>query len=30
MTNVHRSRWFLPLFSAAMGGAFLVAFWVGG
>jgi hypothetical protein len=25
-----RTRWFLPLFSAALGGAFLIAFWLGG
>lgn len=25
-----RSKWFMPLFTAAMGGAFLAAFWLGG
>jgi hypothetical protein len=30
MANVHRSKWFLPLFSAAIGATFLAAFWVGG
>ena len=29
MTNVSRSRWFLPLFSTALGVACFVAFWVG-
>lgn len=29
MTNVSRSRWFLPLFSIALGVAFFVAFWFG-
>jgi hypothetical protein len=30
MTAIHKTRWFLPLFSAALGGAFFVAFWLGG
>ena len=29
MTNIPRSRWFLPLFSTALGVAFFVAFWLG-
>ena len=30
MTNLSRSRWFLPLFSALLGLAFFTAFWAGG
>ena len=29
MTNIPRSRWFLPLFSTALGVAFFAAFWLG-
>lgn len=29
MTTIHRTRWFLPLFSTALGVAFFVAFWIG-
>ena len=30
MTAIHRSKWFLPLFSVALGLACLAAFWAGG
>lgn len=30
MTHLYRSKWFLPLFSAALGALCLAAFWVGG
>jgi 4-hydroxybenzoate polyprenyltransferase len=30
MTTMHRSRWFLPLFSVALGIACFVALWIGG
>ena len=30
MTAIHRTRWFLPLFSFALGVACLAAFWLGG
>jgi hypothetical protein len=30
MTQLHRSKWFLPFFSLALGGVCLAAFWVGG
>lgn len=30
MTKVHSSKWFMPLFSLALGGVCLAAFWVGG
>jgi len=30
MTQLHRSKWFLPLFSVALGGICLAAFWIGG
>ncbi len=30
MTAVHKTKWFLPSFSVAMGLVFLVALWVGG
>ena len=29
MTGVYKSRWFLPLFSVALGVACFVAFWIG-
>ena len=29
MTEIHKTRWFLPLFSVALGVACFVAFWVG-
>jgi drug/metabolite transporter (DMT)-like permease len=29
-TAIHRTKWFLPLFSLALGVVFLVAFWAGG
>ena len=29
MTTMHESRWFLPLFSVALGIACFVAFWIG-
>ena len=29
MTTMHRSRWFLPLFSTALGVACFVALWIG-
>ena len=30
MLTIHKSRWFLPLFSIALGIACFVAFWIGG
>jgi hypothetical protein len=30
MTALHRTKWFLPLFSVALGLVFLGALWVGG
>ena len=30
MTTMHKSRWFLPLFSVALGIACFVALWIGG
>ena len=30
MTTMTRTRWFLPLFSVALGVACFVAFWIGG
>jgi hypothetical protein len=30
MTSIHKTKWFLPAFSLALGGACLVAFSVGG
>jgi hypothetical protein len=30
LTKVHKTKWFLPLFSLALGGAMLAAFWIGG
>ncbi|HXY16693.1 MAG TPA: hypothetical protein VEH79_00800 [Gaiellaceae bacterium] len=30
MTRLHRSKWFLPVFSLAIGGVCLAAFWIGG
>ena len=30
MTALHKTKWFLPLFSLALGLVFLVALWVGG
>ncbi len=30
MTAVHRTKWFLPLFSVAIGVAFMAALWAGG
>jgi hypothetical protein len=30
MTEVHRTKWFLPAFSVALGVACLAAFWLGG
>ena len=29
-TAVHKTKWFMPLFSLALGVAMLVAFWIGG
>ncbi len=29
MTSIHRTRWFLPLFSVGLGVAFFVALWLG-
>jgi hypothetical protein len=29
MTSIHRTRWFLPLFSVGLGLAFFVALWLG-
>ena len=30
MTAVHKTKWFLPLFSLALGLVFLAALWAGG
>ena len=30
MTAVHKTKWFLPLFSVALGLVFLAALWAGG
>jgi hypothetical protein len=30
MTAIHKTKWFLPLFSVAMGLVFLAALWIGG
>ena len=30
MTALHKTKWFLPLFSVALGLVFLGALWVGG
>jgi hypothetical protein len=30
LTGFHRTKWFLPLFSVALGVGFLTALWVGG